>query len=727
MKRINKHHFRGIRNKLFLLIMITMLLLAAVFFGVTEYRNYRLSQLTSEASRKQQVSIALNTNAIMTEAIQNNLNRITGLEASVTDEIFQGAKSRVTLLSQFATRMFANPDSYSPKPWAPPDPAMEGQLSAQVILADNVDPSDPKLQATVDFAANLNNLMLSICRTFESDNIYVGLPEGAFLSVSENASTWYLEDGSLMSYDARTRFWYKQAVEAKGLIFTDVETDANTGELSLVCATPVYGPDGELRAVVGTDLFLSTMLASIQQSGSDGSYLLIINKNGHIIASSLEDSELQTTASENAKDLRQSGNQELAKFIRNAMDGQTDVLPVTLDSGVYYMTGAPAETVGWTVISAYPMDMAVRPARLLESSYSEIEAEATAGYRSSVARSRTIIIAGFIVLFVILSFIALMQGGKIVKPLNTMKKRISDMGEENLVFNMEDTYRTGDEIEILADSFSRLSKKTVDYVEQVRTVTAEKERISSELQMAAAIQSSMLPHIFPSFPDRKEFDLYASMDPAKEVGGDFYDFFLIDDDHLCMVIADVSGKGVPGALFMMISKVILQNCAFLSDSAEEILAQANSAICANNQADMFVTVWIGILEISTGKLTAANAGHEFPVLKRAGGKYELYKDHHGFVIGGMPGMKYRQYELQLHPGDRLFVYTDGVPEATDADSQLFGTDRMLSALNEKDAADPKEVVQVVHEAVDRFVKDAEQFDDMTMLCLDYNGPNPSAS
>ena len=308
-----------------------------------------------------------------------------------------------------------------------------------------------------------------------------------------------------------------------------------------------------------------------------------------------------------------------------------------------------------------------------------------------------------------------------------MKKRISDMGEENLVFNMEDTYRTGDEIEILADSFSRLSKKTVDYVEQVRTVTAEKERISSELQMAAAIQSSMLPHIFPSFPDRKEFDLYANMNPAKEVGGDFYDFFLIDDDHLCMVIADVSGKGVPGALFMMISKVILQNCAFLSDSAEEILAQANSAICANNQADMFVTVWIGILEISTGKLTAANAGHEFPVLKRAGGKYELYKDHHGFVIGGMPGMKYRQYELQLHPGDRLFVYTDGVPEATDADSQLFGTDRMLSALNEKDAADPKEVVQVVHEAVDRFVKDAEQFDDMTMLCLDYNGPNPSAS
>ena len=251
---------------------------------------------------------------------------------------------------------------------------------------------------------------------------------------------------------------------------------------------------------------------------------------------------------------------------------------IPLGNETYYMNGAPAETVGWTIISAFPQEKVNRPAELLEGSFREIESQAVSSYQNSVRQFRTIIISVSVGLFLVLGFSAVLQGGKIVRPLKTMTSRISDMGEENLRFDMEETYRTGDEIEILADSFSRLSRKTIDYVEQVRTVTAEKEKISSELKMAANIQSSMLPHNFPPFPDRKEFDLYADMDPAKEVGGDFYDFFLIDDDHLCLVIADVRGKGVPGALFIMISKVILENCAFLSASPDEILARANNAM-----------------------------------------------------------------------------------------------------------------------------------------------------
>ena len=256
----------------------------------------------------------------------------------------------------------------------------------------------------------------------------------------------------------------------------------------------------------------------------------------------------------------------------------------------------------------------------------------------------------------------------------------------------------------------------------IREMTAEKERISTELDLAARIQSSMLPHIFPPFPDRKEFDLFASMDPAKEVGGDFYDFFLIDSDHLGLVMADVSGKGVPAALFMMASKIILQSVAMMGVSAGEILTKTNEAVCSDNQAEMFVTVWAGILEISTGKLTAANAGHEYPALKRKDGSFELFKDKHGFVIGGMEGVRYKEYELQLNPGDQLFVYTDGVPEATDAGGGLFGTDRMIDALNRCPDADPEEQIRCVREAVDRFVGDADQFDDITMLCFRYLGP-----
>ena len=261
-------------------------------------------------------------------------------------------------------------------------------------------------------------------------------------------------------------------------------------------------------------------------------------------------------------------------------------------------------------------------------------------------------------------------------------------------------------------------RRRIRALEEKHQAETERQRIGTELSMASRIQNSMLPHT--AFPDRHEFDIYASMDPAKEIGGDFYDYFLIDDDHLCMVMADVSGKGIPAALFMMVSKVILQSCAMLGRAPADILTKTNDAISSDNKVDMFVTVWLGILEISTGRLTAANAGHEYPVLMK-NGKFELLKDKHGFVIGGLEGMKYKEYEIQLAPGDKIFLYTDGVPEATDTDDQMFGTERMLAALNEAPERTPKQILENVRCAVDSFVREAEQFDDLTMLCMEYRG------
>jgi serine phosphatase RsbU (regulator of sigma subunit) len=242
-----------------------------------------------------------------------------------------------------------------------------------------------------------------------------------------------------------------------------------------------------------------------------------------------------------------------------------------------------------------------------------------------------------------------------------------------------------------------------------------------DLNMAAVIQHSMLPHIFPAFPDREEFSLYASMNPAKEVGGDFYDFFLIDDDHLCMVIADVSGKGVPASLFMMISKTILQSVAILGVSPAQALERTNNAICANNQVEMFVTVWIGVLDIKTGIITASNAGHEYPVIKEKDSDWKLLKDKHGIAVGAIEGAKYKEYEIKMEPGSKLFVYTDGVPEATNEEKNMFGTANMVDALNANEDKTPEEILQGVKEAVDAFVKSAPQFDDLTMLCLEYKG------
>ncbi|MBR2745598.1 MAG: serine/threonine-protein phosphatase [Erysipelotrichaceae bacterium] len=281
--------------------------------------------------------------------------------------------------------------------------------------------------------------------------------------------------------------------------------------------------------------------------------------------------------------------------------------------------------------------------------------------------------------------------------------------------------QTGDEIENLSLSMKRMEEDLGHYIENLTQVTADRERIRTELTLANRIQAAMMPHIFPPFPDRKEIELYGIMDPAKEVGGDFYDFFLIDDDHLGLVIADVSGKGVPGALFMMISKIIIQSCAMLDKSPAEILTKTNEAICSNNQEEMFVTAWVGILELSTGKLMAANGGHEYPVIKKPGGEFEMLKDKHGLVLGAMNDMKYHEYEIDMEPGSCLFVYTDGVPEATDANEELFGYKRMLAALNSDPDTEPESVLKRVRKGVDDFVLDAEQFDDLTMLCVKYIG------
>ena len=277
------------------------------------------------------------------------------------------------------------------------------------------------------------------------------------------------------------------------------------------------------------------------------------------------------------------------------------------------------------------------------------------------------------------------------------------------------------EIGELTKDIIELTEEIDNYVDEIETITSEKQRIESELDMARRIQLSMMPNLFPPFPERKEFYLHAYVDPAREVGGDFYDYFFIDDDHLCLVIADVSGKGVPAALFMMAAKIILKSYAMQGKSPAEILTATNRAICENNPQDMFVTVWLGVLELSTGNLTAVNAGHEYPAVKRADGRFEVIKTKHGLFIGGMDDVTYKEYELNLKPGDKIFVYTDGLPEATDSAGEMLGMDRMTDALNEYLDEKPRPLIEGMRESVNKFVKDAEQFDDITMMCLEYAG------
>lgn len=330
-----------------------------------------------------------------------------------------------------------------------------------------------------------------------------------------------------------------------------------------------------------------------------------------------------------------------------------------------------------------------------------------------------LILIGVILMVLAVSFIvARFMRRSIIKPVEKVSKEAARFAKEHSLGEPLGQISRYNEILELAGSIDSMETDMVKYIKNLTSVTAERERMGAELSIAATIQSDALPDDFPAFPDRHEFDIYALMDPAREVGGDFYNFFLIDDDHLALVMADVSGKGIPGALFMMVTNILLSDRINTGDTPAEVLAAMNNGICEHNQADMFETVWLGILEISTGKIIAANAGHEYPAIFRKDGEFELFKDKHGFVLGGMPGMKYKEYELQLNEGDKLFLYTDGLPEATNIENQMLGTDGMIDALNRYKDGTPKEIIENVQKTVEVFVGEADQFDDLTMLCIE---------
>lgn len=309
----------------------------------------------------------------------------------------------------------------------------------------------------------------------------------------------------------------------------------------------------------------------------------------------------------------------------------------------------------------------------------------------------------------------------VASPIIALTKYIDSYEKGNLTLQPV-TFKDDNEIKWLSDSFSNMIDKIELYITDIRNITAEKERIGAELNVATKIQADMLPRIFPAFPDRKEFDIYASMNPAKEVGGDFYDFFMVDEGHLAVVMADVSGKGVPAALFMVIGKTLIKDHTQLGISLGDVFSNVNHLLCDANNEGMFITAFEGILDLVTGEFTYVNAGHEVPYICRKGGCFSPHKVRPGFVLAGMEDMRYKEGSVLLSAGDKIYLYTDGVPEATNADNEMYGSGRLQEILNKHKEKTPENLLMEIKADVEGFVKEAPQFDDITMLCLEYREP-----
>ena len=711
---------RSLRRKILcamIALVIVMLLAGGAIFALA---MKSVSDTLVSSNQSLTETIGEKSSTYMTEQSQNRILELAGEKAEIADEIFADFERGVCIAASVAEQIYDHPDLYAPRTVPLPDAKNDGELTIQVLYSANTDPADPQIMEELALIGNTQDVLMAVNASQDSmASIYVATESGFMVQADYISAKKFDEDGNLMPLEAKERPWYQGAAETGEPFFTPVTKDAHTPRLGIMCGVPVYS-GGRLMGVAGAGMYLDDMEDLVQSVDlGDSGNACIINENGQVLFSTYEEGTLAAVA--DAEDLRSSEDEALAEMAANAVEGRSGVTQLSVDGIPSYAAYAPMRTVGWSMVVFLSQEAVESPTKRLLSNIDLMTDKAYQDATSLIQRAAYLLLGLLAAAVVIALAVSVALSRRIVMPIRALTEEVGAMEGDNLDFHWN--LDTGDETQTLANSFQSLTQRMKDYIRDIETITAERERISTELSLATRIQADMLPNIFPAYPERSEFDIYAIMEPAREVGGDFYDFFLIDDDHLCLVMADVSGKGVPAALFMMMTKILLTNIAKQGRTPAEILSETNTAICDHNREEMFVTVWLGILELSTGKLTAANAGHEYPVIMKDG-RFSLMKDKHGFIIGGVDGMKYTEYEIGLEPGDKLFLYTDGIPEATDAEQRMFGTERMIQALNKDPKAAPKTILNCIRTEVDAFVKDAEQFDDLTMLCVEYRGKQP---
>lgn len=720
MKKKSRILPTGLAGKLIRFVVVFVLSLGLAFLLISHIQLNTLNRMVEQEEEKQAVLVQEKSMQSVSELTEESLSEMIAWAADKTDDEFFILQHDILVLRQQVEDVLRHPERYETLLVEPPKKENTGKYVLQLDGPEEYEEFSPETMETLGKCANLGPMMAEMVRGnegFTLDNV-IATPDGVCIGMDNLSGGKFDENGEVIPYDAREFPWFQDAIRENTVVFS--VTHSHFYDLNeVIYSVPVY-VDGKLGAVLEGSSRMDILERKLTERNiGKGGFSILVTDNGQLVCSPRTDGELKMRE-DVTEDIRPGINGGLAEVINKGLSGETGVTLTQVDGNSYYTAYAPLNTIGWTQLAFVSEEELQAPAKNLVQEMEASTDDMLSTLRHEFANSAvlTVFILAGIILFSILIVGSLAK--KRVEPIKHMTIRIRNFfTDEAMVFEMEDIYRTGDEIETLARSFEILSEELKEYVAENIRISAEKERIGAELNVAKKIQEDMLPNLFPIFPDRKEFDIYASMKPAKEVGGDFYDIFLVDDDHLCMVVGDVSGKGVPAALFMVISKTMLKNRAQAGGRPSEILYDVNNSLHEGNKEKMFVTVWLGILTISTGEVVWASAGHEYPVIGRAEGDYELYEDKHGFVLGGMKGMPYRDNELVLNQGDALFLYTDGLPEATNAKGQRLEEKGMLAALNAHRTDTTEQLLKNVAEEVNRFVGDAPQFDDLTMLVLTY--------
>lgn len=692
------------------LVLSTMLCLSAI--GL-------IRRTTVENSLTLGINASQTSADALTKELENKILQLTDDKAKLAEARLATYSNATTYAASYAGTLYSAPTAYPDKEVDRPLLENQGIWAMQRFVANESIPY-ASLRAECGLLGNMENVFAPIIeKNVNICTIYIGTENGMLVSYDPSSEMAYVEEGESY-FEFADSGWYllgKSLPDPGSYAFTDTYQDSYGRGLTITCVSPIYTDDGTFVGCVAMDILMKDLNNTMVNDGViDPNVATMLDSEGNIIAS--KDITLETDEEVNIFDPgTDTYLKEVGDIVLNGHDG---IEKMGSGENAIYIAYSTVDTTDWTLCLISPVYSVIEPVNEIRDSIernTDNVVEAVVHGIMNVVQSCLVLTA---VILLSVTFTVGRYSRRISTPLQQLEQDVQEISKGDLDFRT--SVETDDEIGTLAKSFNDMTESLRKHMEELRAVTAKEERIAGELSVATRIQANMLPVDFPPFPERKEFDLYATMNPAKEVGGDFYDFFLIDDDHLAVVIADVSGKGVPAAMFMAISKTLIKTRALSGGTPSEILADVNEQLCENNRESMFVTVWLAIIEISTGKGVSSNAGHEHPALMRKNGSFELVKNRHSLAVAAMDGMRFRQNEFELHPGDRLYVYTDGVPEATNASDTLFGTDRMLDSLNARKGDSLSDLLIGVKADIDAFVGDAVQFDDITMVCLDYYGP-----
>lgn len=644
---------------------------------------------------------------------QEGLLKATVDQAALIDAQFRDVENDLKVLVDSAERIWKTPGIYPHKRSysigeQPPDPkaASVWQIPQGV--------SARAVAAELQTSSAMDDFMISVLKSNSVINdCNLATPQGLFRRFpwSSNIDA---------AYDVRKRDWFTRALKSGKLGWSEPYVGVIARNLRVNCSAPVM-KNNKIVAVIGLNVPLTTIqerIIKMRLNNQGKAYM--VSQDRRILAREGLDTSSDLWNQRQKETFFSFDDQKAMPLLdKNLASGNPGIMRGILNKQDSFVAYAPISTTGWSVLFALPVEAVYAPIRPTEQAIlTQTQAASSLVYRQ-IGVTMVIMTAVFLLLLGGVTIVSRRVAHKITAPILELESGAEIIGNGNLEHRLQ--VQSGDEIQQLGETFNRMAADLSRYIHDLTETTAAKERIQSELKLATDIQASLLPRIFPPFPDRSEFDLFALMEPAKEVGGDFYDFFFLDQRRICLIIGDVSDKGVPAALYMMVAKTLLKSEALRDANPAQILERTNSILALDNETSMFVTVFCAILDTDTGQLDCANAGHLPPLIQKTGTGTTYHSFSPGFVLGPMPDISYRTEQITLQPGELFLLYTDGVNEAVNPSLEEYGEKRLLDCVATHPAATPEQIIHAIRTEVQVFANGAPQSDDITMLAIRYLG------